>query len=82
MQERLEKLHAYMESRKLDALIITHPKNVYYFTGFLTEPHERFMGLVLVRGESPFLFVPLLDGEKAALPHGDPGDRVIQAGEV
>ncbi|MFI8713412.1 M24 family metallopeptidase [Brevibacillus brevis] len=65
MQERLEKLHAYMESRKLDALLITHPKNVYYFTGFLTEPHERFMGLVLVRGESPFLFVPLLDADKA-----------------
>ncbi|MFS0554213.1 M24 family metallopeptidase [Brevibacillus sp. 179-C9.3 HS] len=65
MQERLGKLHAYMESNKLDALLITHPKNVYYFTGFLSEPHERFMGLVLVRGESPFLFVPLLDGDKA-----------------
>ncbi len=65
MKARIEKLHAYMEQEAIEVLLITHPKNVYYFTGFLTEPHERFMALVLIRGEDPFLFVPLLDSEKA-----------------
>lgn len=54
-----------MEKEAIDAVLITLPKNVYYFSGFLTEPHERFMGLVLIRGEEPFLFLPLLDSEKA-----------------
>lgn len=49
----------------MDALLITHPKNVYYLTGFLTDPHERFMSLVLIKGAEPFLFVPLLDSDKA-----------------
>lgn len=65
MKTRIEKLYMYMEQEAIDVLLITLPKNVYYFTGFLTEPHERFMGLVLVRGEDPFLFLPLLDREKA-----------------
>ncbi|MGD8191487.1 M24 family metallopeptidase [Brevibacillus ginsengisoli] len=65
MLDRRKRLNTYMESKGLDAVLITHPKNVYYLTGFYTDPHERFMALVLVKGEEPFLFIPQLDRDKA-----------------
>ncbi|MEI3613588.1 M24 family metallopeptidase [Pseudogracilibacillus sp. SO30301A] len=64
---RLKKFHKYMEKECLDAVFITLPRSVYYFTGFNTNPHERFFGLYLVLGEEPVLIVPELDLEKATL---------------
>ncbi|CAM4319241.1 Xaa-Pro peptidase family protein [Paenibacillus alkaliterrae] len=65
MNERLQKLYIFMVQFNLDAVIITLPKHVYYLTGFSSEPHERFLGLILPRGEEPFLLVPALDIEAA-----------------
>ncbi|NEW09058.1 aminopeptidase P family protein [Paenibacillus sp. SYP-B3998] len=67
MDTRIKRLYAFMEERSLDAMMITQPKLIYYFTGFYTEPHERFLALVLPKGEEPFLFVPMLDLEKAEM---------------
>ncbi|MGC5324622.1 M24 family metallopeptidase [Brevibacillus sp. SYSU BS000544] len=66
MQDRLNRMLRYMEKKEIDAALITHPKNVFYLTGFFTDPHERFMALVLIKGEEPFLFLPALDRDKAA----------------
>lgn len=70
MNERIGKLHALLEAEQLDVVFITLPKLVYYFTGFYTDPHERFLALVCPRGEEPFLVVPELDREKAAQSSG------------
>ncbi|NQX71300.1 aminopeptidase P family protein [Paenibacillus alba] len=66
MNQRKHKLNALIENEGLDIAFITLPKLIYYFTGFYSDPHERFMALVCVKGEEPFLFVPVLDHEKAA----------------
>ncbi|MFE5322053.1 M24 family metallopeptidase [Paenibacillus sp. NPDC056579] len=66
MNERINKLYTLMDTEALDVIFITLPKLVYYFTGFYSDPHERFMALVCPKGEEPFLVVPLLDQEKAA----------------
>ncbi|MCS7462144.1 Xaa-Pro peptidase family protein [Paenibacillus doosanensis] len=66
MKERIGKLYTLMQEESLDVIFITLPKLVYYFTGFYTDPHERFMALVCPSGEEPFLMVPILDYEKAA----------------
>lgn len=63
--ERIGKLIAKMEEEALDGILITDPRHVYYFSGFASNPHERFLGLALVRGEEPFLLVPELDREAA-----------------
>ncbi|MVP02496.1 M24 family metallopeptidase [Paenibacillus lutrae] len=65
MNERLQQLTGYMEQNSLDAVIVTLPRHVYYLTGFASDPHERFLGLVLVNGQDPFLLVPALDEEAA-----------------
>lgn len=62
---RINQLYTYMENTQLDTLIVMLPKHVYYLTGFYSDPHERFMGLVLVRGGEPALIVPALDKEAA-----------------
>ncbi|WP_442602201.1 M24 family metallopeptidase [Paenibacillus sp. KN14-4R] len=65
MNSRIQNLYNFMERQSLDVLLVTMPKHVYYLTGFFTDPHERFLGLILVKGQDPFLLVPALDLEKA-----------------
>ncbi|WP_150265819.1 M24 family metallopeptidase [Paenibacillus tepidiphilus] len=65
MNEALKVLEHRMAEGKLDALLVTDPKHVYYLTGFASNPHERFLGLLLIHGEEPVLIVPALDAEAA-----------------
>ncbi|ASA19615.1 M24 family metallopeptidase [Paenibacillus donghaensis] len=65
MNEALKSLEQAMAGEGLDALLVTDPKHVYYLTGFASNPHERFLGLLLKRGEEPELIVPALDAEAA-----------------
>lgn len=65
MNDALTSLAQGMAGEGLDALLVTDPKHVYYLTGFASNPHERFLGLLLIRGEEPVLIVPALDAEAA-----------------
>lgn len=65
MNKALTSLEQQMTEEGLDALLVTDPKHVYYLTGFASDPHERFLGLLLKRGEEPTLIVPALDAEAA-----------------
>ncbi|RAV20649.1 M24 family metallopeptidase [Paenibacillus contaminans] len=70
MTTRLDRLQVYMEQHELDAILITQPKHVYYLTGLATDPHERFLGLVLSQTKEPVLVVPALDEEAARVAKG------------
>ncbi|MBP3966400.1 M24 family metallopeptidase [Paenibacillus lignilyticus] len=65
MNNRIAQLVAYMDQHAIDAVLITMPKHVYYLTGFATDPHERFLGLLIPRQAEPLLIVPALDLEAA-----------------
>ncbi|MFD3261535.1 M24 family metallopeptidase [Paenibacillus lentus] len=58
-------LEQKMREVGIQTLIITDPKHVYYLTGYLSNPHERFLGVVFSMGKQPFLLVPELDEENA-----------------
>lgn len=62
----LLRLESELSTHNLDAVLITDPKHVYYLTGYACNPHERFLGLLLARGEEPLLIVPSLDADAAA----------------
>lgn len=65
-EQRRTILNAYLRANQLDAAMITSPAGVFYYTGFNSDPHERFMAVVI--GTDPrhtFIFVPLLDQEAA-----------------
>lgn len=66
MNERLQSLLQSMNTRGWDHALITDPKHVYYLTGFASDPHERFLGLLLSSANEPVLIVPALDADSAA----------------
>jgi len=65
MNEHWSGLEQSMIGQGIRTLLITDPKHVYYLTGFLSNPHERFLGVVFQPGGKPVLVVPALDEEAA-----------------
>lgn len=65
-QTRLNTLQNYLTEKNIVVAMITSPANVFYYTGFNSDPHERFMALIVDNRTQEFtLFVPLLDMEAA-----------------
>lgn len=66
-QQRLTALQNYLLEKDIEVAMITTPANVFYYTGFNCDPHERFMALVADSRTKEFhLFVPALDQEIAS----------------
>ncbi|MDP4095317.1 Xaa-Pro peptidase family protein [Paenibacillus sp. P96] len=65
MADKINVLYNAMINGGWKGALVTDPMHIYYLTGFASEPHERFLGLLLVDGEEPMLIVPALDEEKA-----------------
>ncbi|WP_106497805.1 M24 family metallopeptidase [Lentibacillus sp. Marseille-P4043] len=65
-KSRLKTLQNNLIKSNIDVAMITSPANVFYYTGFNSDPHERFMALILdCRNQEFTLFVPALDKEIA-----------------
>ncbi|UKS27158.1 Xaa-Pro peptidase family protein [Paenibacillus sp. HWE-109] len=63
---RLHKLRGYLEKERIEIALITNPTNIYYYTGFHSNPHERFMGLIVDLGRArESMILPALDLEAA-----------------
>ncbi|REH95255.1 aminopeptidase P family protein [Staphylococcus felis] len=60
--ERLLDTLAHFEA---DAIWVTHPTNVYYLTGFHSDPHERLLAYLITKSGKEFLICPQLDVEEA-----------------
>ena len=66
-KSRRTKLEDYLLEQKIDIAMITSPANVFYYTGFKSDPHERFMSLIIdMREKKTILFVPSLDHSAAS----------------
>ncbi|WP_027953376.1 M24 family metallopeptidase [Halobacillus kuroshimensis] len=65
MKHRLDELAAYLKETGIDAAFINSPENFFYLTGFLTDPHERLLGLVVFPEADPMAVLPGM--EKAQL---------------
>lgn len=67
-ETRRKKLSALLQAEGIEQTIIFDPANVFYYTGFNSNPHERFMALFLnTKTNETHLFVPALDKDAAAL---------------
>jgi Xaa-Pro aminopeptidase len=62
----LERLRGWMESAGAGAAFISNPVSIGYLTGFLSEPHERLLALVLNK-TGAVLIVPGLEEENASM---------------
>lgn len=65
-QRRNDLMNA-LSNKQVERVLILNPANIFYYTGFLSEPHERFMGLYLDNKQNTaHFFVPALDQTAAA----------------
>lgn len=66
-EKRRHALRSHIQNQSLTAALITDPANVFYFTGFNSDPHERFLGLYIEATDGKtILFTPALDKDAAA----------------
>ncbi|MFJ7936697.1 M24 family metallopeptidase [Sporosarcina sp. NPDC096371] len=63
---RIKKFYEYMEAKELDMVFVTLPRSIHYFTGFNTNPHERFFCLFMPLIGDPVLILPELDLDEAS----------------
>lgn len=54
-----------LNKQQFDAAWITTPLNIYYLTGFRSEPHERLLALLIKPDGSKTLYCPQLEVEEA-----------------
>ena len=52
-----------LNNQQADAAWITTPLNVYYFTGYRSEPHERLFALLIKKDGKQVLFCPKMEVE-------------------
>jgi Xaa-Pro dipeptidase len=64
IQRRKEFINGNLQGLQ-QAVLITSPKNIYYLTGFYSDPHERFMGLLWQEKTGWTLILPRLDLQAA-----------------
>ncbi|QHJ71702.1 M24 family metallopeptidase [Planococcus halotolerans] len=58
---KISNLQAYLKDNNIDAAFITNPDNVFYFTGFKSNPHERLLGVMIFSEAEPFLICPQME---------------------
>ncbi|MEP9852241.1 Xaa-Pro peptidase family protein [Staphylococcus aureus] len=60
---KLEQITAELKTQHAGAAWITTPINIFYFTGYLSDPHERLLALLIKENGDQVLFCPQLEVE-------------------
>lgn len=61
MNQRLVKLQTWMKENNIEVSFLTSTENVFYLSGYYTDPHERLLGLAVFQEEEPFLICPAME---------------------
>jgi Xaa-Pro dipeptidase len=61
MNQRLKKLQAWMRENDVQISFITSSENIFYLSGFYSDPHERLLALAVFQEEEPFLVCPAME---------------------
>lgn len=56
-----ETMQTYLQQSATDAVLISTPENVFYLTGFDSEPHERLLGAVYFKEGEPLIICPQME---------------------
>ncbi|MDI7740457.1 Xaa-Pro peptidase family protein [Lysinibacillus fusiformis] len=62
---KLQQLQSYLKENQYDAAFITTPDNVFYFSNFKSNPHERLLGVMVFQEAEPFLVCPKMEAPDA-----------------
>lgn len=61
MNQRLVKLQTWMKENGIEVSFLTSSENVFYLSGYYTNPHERLLALAVFQEEEPFLVCPAME---------------------
>ncbi|MER1999579.1 MAG: Xaa-Pro peptidase family protein [Lysinibacillus sp.] len=59
--EKLQQLQATLVENNIDMALITTPDNIFYFSKFDSEPHERLLALAVFKDAEPFIICPAME---------------------
>lgn len=58
---KIQQIQQYLAARNIDAAFVTTPDNVFYFSGFKSNPHERLLGVMIFKDAEPFIICPKME---------------------
>lgn len=58
---KVKEIQQFLQEQHIDAAFITTPDNVFYISGFNSEPHERLLGVMVFKEADPFLICPHME---------------------
>jgi Xaa-Pro dipeptidase len=61
MSKRIEKVQEWLKENNIEAAFFNSKENVFYLSHFLTDPHERLMGLFLFKDAAPLFVLPSME---------------------
>ncbi|WP_368872546.1 M24 family metallopeptidase [Staphylococcus haemolyticus] len=61
---KIEKITKQLQHEQADAAWITTPLNLFYFTGYRSEPHERLFALLITANGDQTLYCPKMEVEE------------------
>lgn len=65
MNTRIDQFAHWLNEQSIDTAILTSTENVFYFSKFYSDPHERLLAIVLFPNAEPFLVCPQMEVETA-----------------
>ena len=54
MSKRVEHFQQWLKEENIDVSLLTSTENVFYFSKFYSDPHERLLAIVLFPETEPF----------------------------
>lgn len=58
---KIKQISSYLTQHNIDAAFITNPDNVFYVSGFRSNPHERLLGVVVFQDAEPLMICPNME---------------------
>ena len=58
---KINQISTYLKKHNIDAAFITTPDNVFYVSGFRSNPHERLLGVLVFKDAEPIMILPQME---------------------
>ncbi len=65
MNSKLNSIIDWLTQEQIDFCFLTNPDSVFYVSGFLSDPHERLLGIGIFQSGDPFLVCPSMEKDDA-----------------
>ncbi|MET3575938.1 Xaa-Pro peptidase family protein [Bhargavaea ullalensis] len=59
--DKLKEVTHHLKENGIDAAFITTPDNVFYLSGFKSDPHERLLAVAVFKDAEPFIIAPKME---------------------